>query len=1082
MFLLSNVLEIFRNAGLEGSVSILFDKNEFSNKIYLFSSTSELKQPTFNKIYNSLMDMTIGENTNLLIVESISSWITSRLSFSVNMTNKELSIELGSAPRVITNLFEKLPVELFNLAVDHTLIEISINTPNQHSLVDLLLNDAYLSIQKFQLIYQINNSYKVIDILDPAKKLKVIKKQKSLMDDLINQKLENLNGKLKGIREQYIINNITFNDYLLVCLFYGYENIDEYEKKLKSNFLNQTNSGVSSTRSSNDEITACLDRKLTMLTLIDDLLIPNECLTIIERISKFTPKPFNVEKLLKVEDYKFEWLKGITPDMIHSFKIFKAMLNDAVTGFSSNTSLLKASEAIVNPPEINIDSNRLIKEKGTCLELNILLTSKLKEMDLSAGYSNIVNRLNQAKRTSLTVDDFLCIDSSWFLRLSGIKSKHYSDFLNLRTYLQNALKLDVGIKKDNSGYAIESIKTAAHNLPNVKTDDILLTNTQQLVTTCMEDQEESSLLREDLAINNLKPNDICIGDWEDILEVASKEFPNDKTTQLENIKSQIQYYYDVRDKQIKGFSQELIKLKETADWLFPGDYNKQLSYLNENIEKKASSKPEVISEESSSILNESNEIELDIVFTDLGDESHKNIPNDILEKIKEWAFEGYFDDKEMYELFVQEQSNAYTALNDAKPKSMPTWVWKSICDYTASKYIGDFSGQLREAKQHIESYMSIELISSPKRSEQLRGIKQDAREELPGNYKAQLASIEAELKVLDSELEEVNNQEFVKQDIDNLRPKEIRSWDWDETVKIALKECPYDPIGQVKILKLQVSSFYDIARVTKQGYENEVTTFKGMAGELYAGDYVKQFSYLLCEIGKLLPKASFSDKEKQEGLTEIEVYKQIDSVVASVKNKKIKELNNKVVYDKNKSEKNFLSKLSSIFKTNKPRGILDDTVTAAETPLIEELGSAIKAEEDVISNTIIEVPAVKELNIKENVVDIKLQGEAITVEECHFVKFNKKNEIGIEVQALKSFDAFDFESINNKLVVVINSNHPFYSKLYRDSSIESKRVIDMMISSLFHLSHLNISETVKQQDRKLFSRWSEYLEEYLLEE
>ena len=98
------------------------------------------------------------------------------------------------------------------------------------------------------------------------------------------------------------------------------------------------------------------------------------------------------------------------------------------------------------------------------------------------------------------------------------------------------------------------------------------------------------------------------------------------------------------------------------------------------------------------------------------------------------------------------------------------------------------------------------------------------------------------------------------------------------------------------------------------------------------------------------------------------------------------------------------------------------------------------------------------------------------------MKFNKKNEIGIEVQALKSFDAFDFESINNKLIVIINSNHPFYNKLYRDSSVESKRVIDMMISSLCHLSHLNISETVKQQDKKLFARWSEYLEEYLLEE
>ncbi|PKI12750.1 hypothetical protein [Colwellia sp. 12G3] len=1092
MFLLSDVLKSYSDAGLQASVSILFDKNEFSHKIYLFSHTSELNQPTFNQIYNSLTGKIINGNANSLVVKSISSWVTSSLNFSVSMTSKELSIELGNAPSAITNMFEKLPSELFNLSVDHTLIEISINTLNQNTLVDLLLNDDYLSTQKFQLIDQTSNFYRVIDIFEPTTRLKVIKKQKSLMDDLINQKLSSLNGKLKGIRGEYIINNITFNDYSLVCLFYGYENIDEYEKSLKSDFLKRSHSSLTSPSSSNDEATVCLDKKLTMLTLIDDLLIPSECNTIIERIRKFTPRPFNVEKLLKVEEYKFEWLQGITPEMIHSFKIFKAMLNDAVTGFSTNTLLLKATEVIDNPPETNIHSNSLIKEKGACPELNISLKSKLKEMDLSLAYTGVVNRLNQAKRTSLTVYDFLSIDSSWFLGLSGIKSKHYSDFLDLRAYLQSAMKLDVCINKDNSGNTVEGIKTAPHHLPNEKSDDILFANTHQLVASCREVQEEPSLFREEqrLAesnINSLKPNDICIGDWEDILEVTSKMFPNDKTNQLENIKSQIQHYYDVRDKHITGFSQELIKLKETADWLFPGDYNKQLSYLNEEVEKQVPSEPAIISEESSSILNESNEIELELdkLSTDLEEESYKNIPNDILEKIKEWAFEGYFDDKEMYSIFVQEQSNAYIALNDAEPKEMPTWAWKSICDYTESKYIGDFTGQLREVQQHIESYMSIESISSLESSEKVRKIKQAAREDLPGDYKGQFHSIKASLKVLDSEQEEVNHQEIATKEIANLRPKEIRAWDWEETLNITLMECPNDPIGQLKALKVQVSSFYDIDGLTKEGYENEVGSFKKSAEELFTGDYVKQLSHLINGVGKLSPKASVSSKEKQEDLSEATVYKPTDNVAASAKKKKVKELSNSAVYDKNKSEKNFLSKLSSIFKTNRSRDIFDDTNTTVITSSIKEFGTAIKTEEVIAPNITIETPAVKELKpieSAEKIVYSKVQSEPSRVEECHFVKFNKKSEIGIEVQALKSFDAFDFESINNKLVVIINSNHLFYNKLYRDSSVESKRVIDMMISSLCHLSHLNISETVKQQDKKLFSRWSEYLEEYLLEE
>jgi len=100
---------------------------------------------------------------------------------------------------------------------------------------------------------------------------------------------------------------------------------------------------------------------------------------------------------------------------------------------------------------------------------------------------------------------------------------------------------------------------------------------------------------------------------------------------------------------------------------------------------------------------------------------------------------------------------------------------------------------------------------------------------------------------------------------------------------------------------------------------------------------------------------------------------------------------------------------------------------------------------------------------------------------CHFIKFTKNIDIGIAVQSILSTDAFDFEFVNGKLMVLINSNHAFYSKLYSKSTQESKNVLDMMISSLCHLSHINVSTTVKKQDKKMFSRWSEYIEDYLLE-
>lgn len=1085
MYLLSSVLEEFRNAGLKSSVSILFDNKKFSHKIYLFSHTTELKQPTFNKIYNSLTGNVIHENTNSLVVKSISSWVTSGLNFSVNMTSKELSIELGNAPSLLTKLFEDLPSELFNLTIDHTLIEITIDTLNQHTLVDLLLNDEYLTTEKFQLIYQVNNFHKVIAVFESTEKLKTLKKKKLLMDDLINQKLNSLNGKLKGIREEYIINNITFNDYYLICLFYGYENIDDYEKFLKSEFLKRTNSNIPATLSPNDETTTLLDKKLTRLTLIDELLIPSECITIVERIRKFTSSPFNVEKILKVEEYKFEWLQGITPEMIRSFKVFKDLLNDAITGFSINTTLLINKKLEKKTPhETDVDSHVLTSENLICLEPRLSLQTKLKEVQLSVACKRVVNRLNQAKRTSLSVYDFINIESSWFLQLSGIGPKHYSDFLALRSYLQDATKSDVSIKKDDMGGSSE---IAAHHLSSCAFEP----NSRGSDATCNEIKKQSRIYQEkqDLAecnINSLKPNDICIGDWEDILDVTFKMLPHDKANQFENIKSQIKNFYEVREKYVEGFSHELIKIKETADWHYPGDYIKQLAYLNDEIEKLLPSAAETVSEKSSLTLNKTNEIGQDKGLINSEEKIYTNIPNDILKKIKDCAYEGYFDDKEMYDLFVQEQSDAYLKLNYVQPKEMPAWAWQSICDYTESKYIGDFSGQLREVLQHIESYTAIESISFGENADKLREIKQAAREELPGDYKGQLESINVSLCLLDSEQEEAKLQAIAKQEIASLRPKEIRSWDWEKTLEIALKECPNDPVGQLKTLKLQVQSFYDIVSTNSQGYENEVTTFKELAVELYAGDFVKQLSHLLCEIGKLSSKASLYNKEKHENLSKNTLFKQEVRAVTSAK--KEKELNNRAVYDKNKSEKNFLSKLSSIFNTNKASDIIDDTDATRETPLIVELDTVSKIEA-VAPDTSIEASSVKELKpigigigIGKEVVDIKVQSKASALEECHFVKFNKKNEIAIEVQALKSFDAFDFESINNKLIVVINSNHPFYSKLYRISSVESKRVIDMMISSLCHLSHLNISETVKQQDKKLFSRWSEYLEEYLLED
>ncbi|WP_351125331.1 hypothetical protein, partial [Shewanella sp. T24-MNA-CIBAN-0130] len=76
-----------------------------------------------------------------------------------------------------------------------------------------------------------------------------------------------------------------------------------------------------------------------------------------------------------------------------------------------------------------------------------------------------------------------------------------------------------------------------------------------------------------------------------------------------------------------------------------------------------------------------------------------------------------------------------------------------------------------------------------------------------------------------------------------------------------------------------------------------------------------------------------------------------------------------------------------------------------------------------------------------------------------------KNQFEIQVKNINTFDAFDFELFNDKLIITINRSHVFYQHLYKNSSTEVKVAFNMMIGSICHLSHINISDKVRQQDK-----------------
>jgi hypothetical protein len=361
-----------------------------------------------------------------------------------------------------------------------------------------------------------------------------------------------------------------------------------------------------------------------------------------------------------------------------------------------------------------------------------------------------------------------------------------------------------------------------------------------------------------------------------------------------------------------------------------------------------------------------------------------SIPNDVIKTINDCANECYFDDKEMFQIFVNEQRITYQELRVLKPEKMPEWVFESIIDFASTKYVDDFSGQLTEVKTHLTSYFSIESILRPDDTGMLRQIKQGLREDFPGNYKWQLKSIKEVLTRLDQEKDDEQKQVVAQSNKEHLKPLEMNVIDWGLLLAIVENEYPDDAIRQLDLIKLQISRFYDVINTTAIGSEDDLCSMKGFAKEMYPGDYVKQLSYL--------------DKE--------------------------------------------LQKLS---QTN--HNILDKEpyLETVDCDLVESVNSP-------------------------------------STSVFSFSNFNKQNMIFIEIRSLDSFDAFEFEYINDKFVVTINSNHALYSHLYKYSSDEEKNTINMMISSLCHLSYQGISETVKLQDKKLFSRWSEYLEQWLLKE
>ncbi|MFT4953591.1 MAG: DNA phosphorothioation-dependent restriction protein DptH, partial [Pseudoalteromonas tetraodonis] len=435
-------------------------------------------------------------------------------------------------------------------------------------------------------------------------------------------------------------------------------------------------------------------------------------------------------------------------------------------------------------------------------------------------------------------------------------------------------------------------------------------------------------LAEDKIIT-LKPADICEGDWDDILEFTSKKNPKDAVAQLAAIKFQMNKFYAVLDTQLDGYFKEVVKIKENADWLYPGDYESQLQFVHDEISKIKSPntisgttdlktvgtkistiealKPADINDseweeillfanelnqrkqidiadtvkEQLSFYNEIRELRLkepheqlkqfesiiaeaEITYPSDYEKQYrfikvqlnnrviesselplpKGIPQDIAENIVKAAKEAYFDDKEMFDIFIKEQTEAFLAITQLKPTDMLGWAWDALLAHTEQKYIDDYSGQLTEIKKHISAYNDIENMNLPGAREKLHQTKQEAKELHPGDYCNQLKFILTEWKKLEAIHEEMKGQQQAKSELLELNIDGINSSDIAAIKRVAEDICPDDFIGQKLAVHDQAAYHLKVHEIVFDEHPELLQEVKDDAEKLSPGDYESQFDYI----------------------------------------------------------------------------------------------------------------------------------------------------------------------------------------------------------------------------------------------
>ncbi|MBH0045900.1 DNA phosphorothioation-dependent restriction protein DptH [Pseudoalteromonas sp. NZS11_1] len=474
-------------------------------------------------------------------------------------------------------------------------------------------------------------------------------------------------------------------------------------------------------------------------------------------ISKLNIKISN--KIPKAVSYNI--IKLLVTDEVKSFEIDK-IYNEHVTAYKDILSLAnktdvlnyvklksRAKEAYQSnyieqlkfiKAELGIEANTV--ELNSEKDLNVLPPQNIKKYALSTfledteevngEFKFIIERIKQAKGRTITIKEFLVLDESWFTRLDRVQLSHIRDLQRLQFVYKE--KLDASSKAIlDAGSQESDFKKLKNKVVTLKTplSELDIPEKCIFITDILERIYKTPLTVNELLTVTPQRLEFHSGVTKEMIE-AFKAFKNaifldseddsddlqNKTSELQNLVAEKPKFSDARNSTVE----KTIKNENDTSTNAESVTSKESKPKADDVkaEDESAQKPK----------------------------KHINIPEDISSKIHEWAKTAYYDDQEMFDIFINEQNNAYLKLQKLSSEVVPPWSLDAIKTYSADKYSEDFEEQLREIDRQIKSFIKIDDIKLSDFPDKLREFKQQARESFPGNYSQQLIAINREIDLV----------------------------------------------------------------------------------------------------------------------------------------------------------------------------------------------------------------------------------------------------------------------------------------------------------------------------------------------